>query len=167
MIAWLKRAWGVDDKERRFDYLLAGSDAALLLPQEAVEDQPGAGVADLQAWEAKAGIAGTDTPVVLIGVSCGLSATYVGSMLGAALGRPSYTAVAVGFNPVAAVAAVKVDSWTTGSFFDVLAAMEGPHAHHAVVLNPVAGPETIAGSSRKNHDCKLPCNESFFIRLQA
>ena len=79
--------------------LLAGGDAALLLPPEAVEDKPDAGVADLAAWETAVG-AGPRDPVVVVGISCGLSATYVGSMLRAALERPGYTAVVVGFNPV-------------------------------------------------------------------
>lgn len=83
----------------RFHYLLAGGDAALLLPQEAVEDQPHAGVDDLERWEAAAGAAPLH-PVVVVGISCGLSATYVGSMLAAAVKRPGYTAVCVGFNPI-------------------------------------------------------------------
>ena len=132
----------------RFDYLLAGSDAALLLPQESVEDRPDAGVKDLAAWEAAHGVGAAD-PVVVIGISCGLSATYVGSMLHAALQRPGYTAVAVGFNPVDAVRGVRVDGWDH-TFHGVLQAMlHGPEAHRCVVLNPVLGPETIAGSSRE------------------
>ena len=84
---------------QRFDYLLAGGDAALLLPQESVEDNPDAGVLDLEAWEAANGVSPSD-PIVVFGISCGLSATYVGSMLHAALGRPGYSPIALGFNPV-------------------------------------------------------------------
>lgn len=132
----------------RFDYLLAGSDAALLLPQESVEDQPHAGVRDLEAWEAAGGVA-PDDPVVVVGISCGLSATYVGSMLHAAMARPGYTPVVLGFNPVDAVKAVAVDGWEL-SFHGVLQQMlHGPAAPRCVVLNPVLGPETIAGSSRE------------------
>jgi hypothetical protein len=43
---------------------------------------------------------------------------------------------------------VRVDGWSL-SFYEILQQMLGPHNHHAVVINPVAGPETIAGSSRE------------------
>lgn len=142
--AWLGREYGIGP---RFDYLLAGHDAALLLPQEQVEDKPTAGIEDLEAWEALHKVS-PDTPVVVIGISCGLSAAYVASMLSAAITRPGYVAVAMGFNPVGAIKHVKVDGWGS-SFYAVLQDMMGPHAHHSIVLNPVAGPETIAGSSRK------------------
>jgi len=144
--AWLARRADGGSGAGRFDYLLAGTDAALLLPQEQVEDKPTAGREDLAAWLAAEGV-GADVPVVVIGISCGLSATYVASMLHAALERPATTAVAMGFNPVEAVRHVRVDGWEH-SFYSTMAAMMGPHAHHAVVFNPAAGPETIAGSSR-------------------
>jgi len=142
---WLERQFGV--KRNPFEYLLAGGDAALLLPQEQVEDQSNAGEADLAAWERARDIS-TDDPVVVVGISCGLSATYVASMLHAALARPHFTAVAIGFNPVEAVKHVRVDGWSL-SFYEILQQMLGPQSHHAVVINPVAGPETIAGSSRE------------------
>lgn len=94
----------------RFSYLLAGGDAALLLPQEAVEDNPNAGPNDLEAWERANGIAPLE-PVVVIGISCGLSATYVGSLLSAATTRPGYSVVCCGFNPIEAVRDVRVDGW--------------------------------------------------------
>lgn len=152
MNGWLARGFGVGKEQHRFDYLLAGSDAALLLPQESVEDKPDAGVNDLQAWEAKYGVS-PDDPVVVIGISCGLSATYVGSMLHASMQRPGYTSVALGFNPVDAVKAVAVDGWGM-TFHSVLQSMlTGPAAQRCVVLNPVLGPETIAGSSRECVGC--------------
>ena len=99
----------------RFHYLLAGGDAALLLPQEAVEDQPTAGVDDFERWEAAAG-ASPLHPVVIVGISCGLSATYVGSMLAAAITRPGYTAVCVGFNPIEGASTLRrrgaASTWT-------------------------------------------------------
>lgn len=153
--AWLARRAGGSaggSATRRFDYLLAGTDAALLLPQEAVEDAPSAGRDDFLAYLRTNGIA-DGTPVVLIGISCGLSATYVASMLHAALARPATTVVAMGFNPVAAVRHVRVDGWDH-SFYSTLHDMLGAHADHAIVFNPAAGPETIAGSSRT---CRLLC----------
>ena len=97
---WMVRQFGAQyTTSPRFDYLLAGGDAALLLPQESVEDKPDAGVVDLGAWETQHRVSPTD-PIVVIGISCGLSATYVGSMLHAALGRAGYTPIALGFNPI-------------------------------------------------------------------
>lgn len=94
---WVRAQFGC--KRDPFHYLIAGGDAALLLPQESVEDQPLAGEADLVRWESDLDISSAD-PVVVVGISCGLSATYVGSMLQAAMARPNCTAVAIGFNPV-------------------------------------------------------------------
>ena len=145
---------------RRFGHLLAGGDGALLVPQEAVEDEPDAGRRDLARWlrddrEASGSGGGgggdddSDAPVVVIGVSCGLSATYVGSLLQAALdGGPRFCAVAVGFNPAEAVADVRVPGWS-GSFRDVLRLIDAAAAQgRGAVVNPVVGPEAVAGSSR-------------------
>jgi N-acetylmuramic acid 6-phosphate (MurNAc-6-P) etherase len=113
--SWLARAYSMPP---RFSYLIAGGDAALILPQEAVEDQGGAGRSDLVSWATAAALP-SDAPVVVIGISCGLSAAYVASMLEAALERPRYIAVAVGFNPVDSVKKILVDGGAA-SFYDVL-----------------------------------------------
>lgn len=135
----------------KFDYLLGGGDAALLVPQEAAEDKPDTPVSDLHAWEATAGVKPTD-PVVVVGISCGLSATYVGALLEAILApgsRPGYTAVCVGFNPVDSVRHVKVDTWQSSTFHTVLTQMQAEtESGRAIILNPITGPESIAGSSR-------------------
>lgn len=116
--AWLDRA--SLPLPGRFDYLIAGADKALLLPQEAVEDQHDSGQRDLEEWARASGLdAAPGAPVVVIGISCGLSATYVASMLQAALARPGFMAVAVGFNSIDAVRDVRVDGWE-GSFHGVL-----------------------------------------------
>lgn len=134
---WLSHA-GVENAQR-FGYLLAGGDSALVVPAEHVEDDPVQARADLDAWEVRNAVDdephGTSPPpTVLFGVSCGLSATYVGALLEAALDRTaaaaasgssggrrrSYFAVAVGFNPVSAVSAVRVSRWLPSSFHGVL-----------------------------------------------
>jgi N-acetylmuramic acid 6-phosphate (MurNAc-6-P) etherase len=131
----------------KFDYLLAGGDAALLVPQEAAEDQHEIGIFDIKSWEHSQALP-SDAPIVLIGISCGLSATYVASMLSYTVTTSQYCSVALGFNPVNAVKHVKVDTWDR-SFFSVLEQMLEPqNRDHCVVLNPIVGPETIAGSSR-------------------
>lgn len=59
----------------RFDYIIAGTDAALLLPQEGAEDDPESGKRDLEQWAHTSGVDVSRAPVVLVGISCGLSAT--------------------------------------------------------------------------------------------
>ena len=129
----------------RFHYLLAGGDAALLIPAESVEDSAEAGAGDFAAWEARCGVAPED-PVVLIGISCGLSATFVASLLTAGLQRPRCFSVAMGFNALPAVAAVAVPGAGI-TFHSVLQALLAQPSR-AAVLNPVVGPEAVAGSSR-------------------
>jgi N-acetylmuramic acid 6-phosphate (MurNAc-6-P) etherase len=173
----------------RFHYLLAGGDKALLVPQEAVEDQHDAGQKDLEAWCARVGVRGgaSADPVVVVGISCGLSATYVASLLHACLPSPaggakgeqrarSFYPVAMGFNPVEAVRSVVVPG-APFTFHSVLRAMEAiqgggggggspqspqqssppsaspnadlfPGAGGCAIVNPVVGPEAVAGSSR-------------------
>lgn len=130
----------------RFGYLLAGGDAALLVPAESVEDDPHAGAGDLRAWAEREGVR-ADDPVVVFGVSCGLSATYVASLLSAAhaRGAPSFAA-AVGFNALEAIAHVAVPGAGV-TFAAVLAALQ-TDARTGAVINPVVGAEAVAGSSR-------------------
>lgn len=197
-----------------FQYLLAGGDAALLIAQEAAEDKPDAGRGDIQQYLSSiisslavdssvllpsASLSSSpittimDTnkiPIVVIGISCGLSATYVGSMLEYVLecngsipissssfandpkecalivehGKVfSLSAIALGFNPITAVSQVRVEGWAN-SFFQILSIMdtqqkqqqELPQAstgtvsneEKALIINPIVGPESIAGSSR-------------------
>jgi len=140
----------------QFDYLIAGGDAALLLPQEFAEDAPDAPVRDLDAWAAAHGIssAAEDAPpIVVVGISVGLSATYVGALLDNVLMRGSgWTAAVLGFNPVESVRQVKVQAWEAAcpgaSFYATLMRMAALPPTRAIVLNPVAGPEAVAGSSR-------------------
>jgi len=163
----------------RFGYLLAGGDGALLVPNEAVEDRHEAGRDDLREWEQRqelqqqqSGASGSGDhsdeeppPLVLIGISCGLSATYVASLLRAGAARgPSCFCVALGFNPLPAVAHVVVPGCPF-TFYSVLCAMtgqasepssaaQGPSAtadalpQRCAVINPVVGGEAVAGSSR-------------------
>ena len=150
----------------RFHYLLAGGDAALLIPAESVEDSAEAGAGDYTAWEARCGVAPED-PVVLVGISCGLSATYVASLLAAGLQRPRCFPVAMGFNALPAVAAVAVPGAgiTFHAVLQALLAQPG----RAAVLNPVVGPEAVAGSSRMKGGsatwilCTAMCEEALAL----
>ena len=64
-----------------FGYACAGGDSALLLSDELPEDDPLAGVADLQ----KASNSSTHT--MLVGVTCGISAPYVAGQVAHMLER--------------------------------------------------------------------------------
>ena len=151
---------------QRFHYLLAGGDAALLIPAESVEDSAEAGAGDLAAWEARCGAAPED-PLVLVGVSCGFSATYVAALLAAGLRRPRCFVAALGFNALPAVAAVAVPGAAV-TFHAVLQALLAQPAR-AAVLNPVVGPEAVAGSSRMKGGsatwilCAAVCEEALAL----
>jgi len=182
-----------DSHHEYYDYLLAGGDAALLLAQEAAEDKPDAGRGDIQTYLSslvnKYNLTNTTTtntskiPIIVIGISCGLSATYVGSMLeyvlecngSIPLSSSMYkdnkqemnliqqhsqyfdcTAIALGFNPITAVAQVRVEGWPN-SFYQILSIMNNIQQEaisnnstneKALIINPIVGPESIAGSSR-------------------
>jgi N-acetylmuramic acid 6-phosphate (MurNAc-6-P) etherase len=96
-----------------FTYLLAGGDAALVLSQEAAEDKPDAGKRDLETLIKEVRTKSVDAPIVVVGISCGLSATYVGSMLEHALNQPGdlISCVVIGFNPVEAVKELRVEGF--------------------------------------------------------
>jgi hypothetical protein len=53
----------------------------------------------------------------------------------------------MGFNPVSMARKIKVPKWPTGkTFYDIASRMETTSG--ALILNPIIGPEPIAGSSR-------------------
>ena len=134
------------------DYLISGGDAALLLSDELPEDDPAAGAQQLSE------LANTRPACLLIGVSCGLSAPYVAGQLDHAISA-GWSATALGFNPAELARDTPVDGLSCGgSFRDITAALANPGAttttngkrgggRHAL-LNPVVGPEAVAGSSR-------------------
>jgi N-acetylmuramic acid 6-phosphate (MurNAc-6-P) etherase/predicted NBD/HSP70 family sugar kinase/GNAT superfamily N-acetyltransferase len=106
------------------DYLIAGGDSALLLSDELPEDSPEQGAADLAALVSNL----SSSPAFLVGVTCGLSAPYVAGQLRAAAPH----CAAVGFNPI---------SLARREFADLCLPL--PY-----VVNPIIGPEAVAGSSR-------------------
>jgi N-acetylmuramic acid 6-phosphate (MurNAc-6-P) etherase len=130
-----------------FLYTIAGGDRALIKSQESAEDDPQAGVRDLLAL-----IGPADRPVfsrvVLIGISCGLSAAYVAGQLHYCVSDPRCVPCVLGFNPPAQARSDPVENWdqTFASVVSELAALEA--RDRAVLLCPVVGPEAITGSSR-------------------
>jgi N-acetylmuramic acid 6-phosphate (MurNAc-6-P) etherase/ribosomal protein S18 acetylase RimI-like enzyme len=114
---------------------MAGGPAALVMSDELPEDDPRAGARDFDA--AIGGGGGGDVApenVLLIVVSCGLSADYcAGALLHARRERKCGTTCAIGFNRPAAA--------RTALFREALSITD-------INITPILGPEAIAGSSR-------------------
>eukprot|EP00051_Salpingoeca_urceolata_P001511 m.41479 g.41479 ORF g.41479 m.41479 type:complete len:602 (+) comp11463_c0_seq3:16-1821(+) len=127
-----------------FRFLISGGEQSLVISNELPEDDPAAGVADL-----KAAAQGYDN-VLLVGITCGLSAPYVAGQVDFAMQQPSYTTVVMGFNPVALARNKQVEGWDkTARQVFVEAERQSRLADTTTfVLNPVVGPEAITGSSR-------------------
>ena len=134
-------------------YLCAGGEAALLKSQESAEDVSGAAVADLHLL-----LDGVTGPVVYIGISCGMSATYVGAQAEALLAQAPAGGVCVsllGLNPLELVPSKAIQGWDS-TFQQVATAVHEasmmPSAQGGestgVLLTPAVGPEAIAGSTR-------------------
>lgn len=124
---------------RKFRYLIAGGDAALIQAQEGAEDDPHQGIADLQS-----AAAGADE-VFFVGITCGLSAPYIAGQMEAAMDRPGGFAVLLGFNPLELSRNTPIEGWP-GTFLDT--ARRAAAAPNAALLNPVIGPEPVTGSTR-------------------
>eukprot|EP00899_Mesostigma_viride_P001423 jgi/Mesvir1/11281/Mv01075-RA.2 len=130
-----------------FHYLIAGGEKALFQSQENAEDNPMQGVDDLRQIELQ-GVRGKPIRrLLLVGISCGLSASYVGSQVMYALGQPHYAVILMGCNPAEQARDVPVEGWPF-TMRDVLYQMHLAPANSCFVLNPVVGPEAIMGSTR-------------------
>lgn len=126
-----------------YTYIISGGDKALLTSQEAPEDSPSLGVAELEkVCEGK-------KKVVFFGISCGLSAPFVAGQLDYCLNNLDICVpVVVGFNPVSMARKESIEGWHS-SFFQVAERMQKlQETQKAFVLNPAVGPEGICGSSR-------------------
>jgi hypothetical protein len=99
----LNRLLAARGQRPAFHYLISGGDSAVLFSDELPEDDPITGAADVQQLLCSHGADG----ILLVGVTCGLSAPYVAGQLDLLLrlkrqaSRPAVVAIAVmGFNPV-------------------------------------------------------------------
>lgn len=141
----------------RTAYLVAGGDEAILRVGEAsAEDKAQRAVSDLEPLLQKfrGGV------VCYIGVSCSLSAVYVGAQLEHIMNKQEahseqgrsgqIHATLIGFNPPSAVRPVQVSGWTTTAKanLDRFLTSAGVHGVRRTFVNPVVGPEAVAGSSR-------------------
>lgn len=126
-----------------FKYLIAGRDKALFTSQEAPEDDPVCGVEMLKE------VTDGKTKVLFLGITCGLSAPYVGGQLQYCMENLDvFTPVVLGFNPTHQARNNPIEKWKS-TFLQVINKMEEMKSSSDVfILNPVVGPEPITGSSR-------------------
>jgi N-acetylmuramic acid 6-phosphate (MurNAc-6-P) etherase len=106
-----------------FRYLCSGGDAALLLSDELPEDDTISAVKDLLVISAEQG---QNDEVMVIGITCGMSAPYVAGQIDFVLDAcdgclkgeydkpnlPRYTAVLLGFNPVEMARPALIEMWS-------------------------------------------------------
>jgi N-acetylmuramic acid 6-phosphate (MurNAc-6-P) etherase len=137
----------------RAAYCCSGGDAALLVPQESAEDDARAGLRDLAAAVGGERALAAAARVVVVGISCGLSAAYVGGLLDWAQRSPPppspqrRVAVLLGFSPVDRASATAIAGWDR-TFRDVARDVAAAGPKFAVALTPVVGPEALTGSTR-------------------
>ena len=144
-----------------FDYCISGYDKALLTSQELYEDDPKLAVEDLLNCTKNA------KKVLLIGITCGLSAPYVGGQIEYAMKQENYVTVLMGFNPAHLSRNRPVEKWNGKTFRDICLKLNenspkpsgfsdnddenNPYFQNLpsqILLNPIFGPETITGSTR-------------------
>ncbi|CAF2691382.1 unnamed protein product [Rotaria sp. Silwood2] len=127
---------------KKYRYIIAAGNSALVTSVEATEDNPVAGATELKQ------VSEPFEHVLFIGITCGISAPFVGGQLEYCLDNPQkFTPVLIGFNPVSMARRILVPKWPDGkTFYDIALRMETTSG--ALVLNPIIGPEPIAGSSR-------------------
>ncbi|CAF3488198.1 unnamed protein product [Rotaria sordida] len=126
----------------KYRYIIAGGNSALVTSVEASEDDPVIGATELKK------ISESFEHVLFIGITCGVSAPFVGGQLEYCLDNlQKFTPVLIGFNPVSMARRIYVPKWPNGrTFYDIALRME--KTSEAIVLNPIIGPEPISGSSR-------------------
>ena len=111
-------------KQHGAQYLIAGGDEALFCAKEAFEDRAEAGAADLARL-----VGNSETKdFFFIGISCGLSAPYVGGQIEWAMEHFTIPCAAIGFNSIASLPIFTHPSLS--------------------LFNPILGPECVTGSSR-------------------
>jgi|EP00945_MAST-04E_sp_MAST-4E-sp1_P004549 N-acetylmuramic acid 6-phosphate (MurNAc-6-P) etherase len=135
-------------KPPQFYHLCAGGDAALLAAQESAEDACKQAVDDFERARKVAACNGSGRVSLLIGVSCGFSATYVGAQVEHVLNNltdSGWKAAVLGFNPPEVVSPKLVAGWPI-TFKDILNRMSSNE--HSYIISPAVGPEAITGSTR-------------------
>lgn len=129
---------------------MAGHDLALIKSQEKAEDDVVQSIEDLKKVT-------DDDPnctfAIYIGITCGMSAPYVGSQIdwilnGQHPSRIKFMTVLMGFNTVDMGRKTPIEGFPK-TMFQVMSELrekEGDGLHF--IINPIVGPEPVAGSSR-------------------
>lgn len=133
-----------------FEYLMAGHDLALIKSQEKAEDDVVQAITDLKA------IGDDDencTLVLYIGITCGMSAPYVGAQLDWIMNSPhpariSYIPVLMAFNPTSMARTTPIEGFPKTMMEVVTQLQQRTSDGRHFILNPIIGPEPVAGSSR-------------------
>ena len=121
-----------------YRYIISGGDHAIMTSVESCEDDWNAGKIALVTTAE-----GLDK-VLYVGISCGLSAPFIGGQVEHCLQHPEkFTPYLLGFNPAKLARNVAI-SGTDEVMLNIALKME----EKGNLLNPVIGPEPIAGSSR-------------------
>ncbi|XP_028395612.1 glucokinase regulatory protein-like [Dendronephthya gigantea] len=121
-----------------YHYIISGGDKALMTSVESCEDDWNAGKEDLER------VAEGFDEVLYIGITCGLSAPFVGGQVEYCLDQKRrFTPYLLGFNPVNQARNAPI-SGTDKVMLGIAKIMEDK-GH---LLNPIVGPEAITGSSR-------------------
>ena len=121
------------------DFLIAGGIAALIKAQEGAEDDP------IRAMEDLDDITEECDGFILIGITCGLSAHYISGQLYQTINQKNQPALLIGFNPLYSARTIVPENWEF-RFADIVGQVQDNT--EMVFLNPVVGPEAIAGSTR-------------------
>lgn len=154
-------------KPNFFHYLIAGGDRAIIKAQEISEDNPIVAVQDLKE------ISDTKSEIILITISCGLSAPYSAGQVEYGLQQSNFTTGLMGFSPVALARDAPVENWSK-TFRQIALQLQQAIQSQATVsadqkkyfiINPIVGPEPLTGSTRmKGGSCTKILLEVLFAR---
>ena len=131
-------------------YCIAGGDSALVLSDELPEDDPVLGVADVEEY------AKSNSSWYVVGVTCGLSAPYVAGQIARSVSEQSDRGwgsgcAVIGFNPAHLARDREIKHCLpdgASSTFRKVVEFARTTSQKFSLLNPVVGPEPVAGSSR-------------------
>eukprot|EP00850_Spirogloea_muscicola_P011328 SM000070S21294 [mRNA] locus=s70:155577:160196:+ [translate_table: standard] len=142
---------------RSFHYLIAGGDEALLEVQEGAEDNAANAVESLQELERRGTPYGKQySRLILVGISCGLSATSVAAQVQYAMSKSHYAVALIGFNPATAARRVKGFGHNVLDVVTHLkrsADLQVMDDRRHFLINPVVGP---VASSMTNGSLQTP-----------
>lgn len=133
----------------QFEYLIAGGDKALLTSQEAHEDKPLEGLDDLHKI-LNDKYQNNYSHVIMICITCGMSAPYCAGQLEYALNTDKFIPVLISFNTVENARKIPIPTWNNRTFSEVALKIDQAQKENqqAFIINPSLGGEHVTGSSR-------------------